>query len=84
MNLDVFSNAPQEVKEKAITKHNHYMRFKKAMEQMELWKKEFHISQHLLNASDKDFSDILNRWNPDTNEISNKLETAANEGTESK
>lgn len=44
------------------------------MIQVELWKKEHSLADREFQLAQQEQSELLQRWNPDTNQISPKLE----------
>ncbi len=62
-------NLPQELREKAIRASDSLKRFKKAEHQCEAWMKARQLAQGSHAAAMEEYSEVLNRWDPETNTL---------------
>ena len=68
------ANAPDEVKQKMAAASHAFKRYQKAQKQVKLWQEEKDISGSLHLASQSDWNECLNRWDPETNILIKKEE----------
>lgn len=73
---DQMNKAPQEVKDATAKAASAFQRLRKAMTQVEAWKQEHSLAQRAHEVAAAEQIDVLNRWNPETGEITQKLELA--------
>lgn len=67
-------NLPSELAEATAKTATAFKRVRRAMTQVELWKKEHSLAEQEFTAVQKTQSDLIVRWQPDTGEITPKLE----------
>jgi hypothetical protein len=69
-------SAPKEVQDATLKANRAFNRVRKAMTQVELWKKEHGFADKEFQLAQAEQSELLQRWNPETNSITPKPEEA--------
>lgn len=65
-------NAPSEVKNKLTAASMAHKRYQKSVEQCSLWSQEKELSRQAHMAAQGDWTECLNRWDPNTNTLKEK------------